>query len=748
MNRTKFAFDRFEIDTQKRLLLRDGQPVQLTSKAFDLLLALIESGGREITKDELMERVWANQIVEDANLTVTMSHIRKALGERAGEHRFIVTIPGRGYRFVGDLQPQEEFIIEQLTISQITIEQDDDVTTRLRDDETEFSQSLSRTVTQSHSLAVIQSGNRRLAYILSGAFVLALLLIGGFAVWRYKLSQKTGAVIPFSNATIKQLTTKGKVHNVAISPDGKFYAYTVYERGEYKNSLWLGQTDGSYEIQLRPPDDGNMIRGLAFSPDGKTLYFSLERTEESNGGLFKMSVLGGVSEKLSDNVSSWFALSPDGKQIAFFRQSKEQEASTALVIANLDGTGEREVATRPRDKNFSSSSPAWSPDGLMLAVGAVNDSAKPSEEIFVVRVADGHIEQLTATEWFRFSSLIWRRDGRGLIANTTLRDEAKLRHLWHIDYPTGKVSRISQDTDSYSWALSLSADGNSLLALGLHRESNIWIAQSDDFSQARQITFSAINGFYGWNGFDWTREGHIVFSAGVENSIAIHSMDADGNNIRQITSAGFFDRKPSVTADGSFILFESNRGGASEIWRVKSDGGDLRQLTTGGGNSAPHITPDGKWVVYISTREGKNFLSRISIEGGAETQITDKASSADPRVSPDGKFIACRYKQDDKSPTQLAIISIAEGKLVKLFDVPRTAYFNQSIRWTHDGKAVCYRDGVNGIWKQDLQGGPPKRLEDLPEEKLYNFGWSADGKLFAFVRGREITDAVLIKNFN
>jgi len=61
---------------------------------------------------------------------------------------------------------------------------------------------------------------------------------------------------------------------------------------------------------------------------------------------------------------------------------------------------------------------------------------------------------------------------------------------------------------------------------------------------------------------------------------------------------------------------------------------------------------------------------------------------------------------------------------------------------------VCYRDWANGIWRQDLNGGPPQRLKGLPEEKLYSFGWSRDGKHFAFARGRGIRDAVLIRNVN
>jgi serine/threonine-protein kinase len=109
------------------VLLRDGQPIQLTSKAFDLLLALVESQGRELGKEELMERVWANQIVEDANLTVTMANLRKALGEKASDHRFIVTIPGKGYRFVAELGNRDlrrEFIVESKTEGLITVEED------------------------------------------------------------------------------------------------------------------------------------------------------------------------------------------------------------------------------------------------------------------------------------------------------------------------------------------------------------------------------------------------------------------------------------------------------------------------------------------------------------------------------------------------------------------------------------------------------------------------------------------------
>ncbi|MEP6902434.1 MAG: hypothetical protein ABJA66_11835 [Actinomycetota bacterium] len=134
----------------------------------------------------------------------------------------------------------------------------------------------------------------------------------------------------------------------------------------------------------------------------------------------------------------------------------------------------------------------------------------------------------------------------------------------------------------------------------------------------------------------------------------------------------------------------------------------------------------------------------ISVESGEAIRITDKESSY-PRVSPDGKFVACGY--DDNGKMRLAIIPVEGGEPVKLFDVPKTYNFSGTIHWTQDGKFITYRDWANGIWRQAVEDGEPQRLEGLPEEKIYTFSWSRDGKQLAFTRGKETLDAVLISDF-
>jgi len=95
-----FAFGDFIFVPKERLLLRGGVSVPLTAKAFDLLAILVQRSGHLVSKDELFEEVWPNTTVQETNLTVNISALRKALGGARNGSEFIQTVPGRGYRFV------------------------------------------------------------------------------------------------------------------------------------------------------------------------------------------------------------------------------------------------------------------------------------------------------------------------------------------------------------------------------------------------------------------------------------------------------------------------------------------------------------------------------------------------------------------------------------------------------------------------------------------------------------------------
>jgi len=99
-----YEFAGFTVDVRRRQLLNEGTALPLTSKSFDTLVMLIRRQGKTVSKTELMDSVWAETAVEENNLTQQISILRRILGESPGDHRFIVTVPGKGYSFVADVR--------------------------------------------------------------------------------------------------------------------------------------------------------------------------------------------------------------------------------------------------------------------------------------------------------------------------------------------------------------------------------------------------------------------------------------------------------------------------------------------------------------------------------------------------------------------------------------------------------------------------------------------------------------------
>src|SRR5215211_946781 len=99
-----YEFGDFQLDTVKRRLRRlDGTPVPLTSRVFDTLLYMVEHHDAVLDKERIMDAVWPNSIVEENNLAQAISKLRQVFGETPGSHNYIVTVPGRGYRFVAEV---------------------------------------------------------------------------------------------------------------------------------------------------------------------------------------------------------------------------------------------------------------------------------------------------------------------------------------------------------------------------------------------------------------------------------------------------------------------------------------------------------------------------------------------------------------------------------------------------------------------------------------------------------------------
>jgi len=123
-----YEFGHFRLDKEKRRLLKDGEPLQLSPKAIEALLVLVQNAGKLLERDDLMRAVWAESFVEDANLTVAISNLRKALSQNGDSAEYIETIPRVGYRFVAEVreiaEEQAPLIVEKYTLSRTLIEEE------------------------------------------------------------------------------------------------------------------------------------------------------------------------------------------------------------------------------------------------------------------------------------------------------------------------------------------------------------------------------------------------------------------------------------------------------------------------------------------------------------------------------------------------------------------------------------------------------------------------------------------------
>src|ERR1700761_372814 len=122
-----YEFGPFRLDPDKQLLLRQNQPIAITPKAFETLLILVRHSREVVSKEELMKTLWPDPFVEEANLSQNIFVLRKTLGDPPDDRRYIVTLPGRGYRFAEQVrtvtQDGDDVVIESRSCAQMVVEQ-------------------------------------------------------------------------------------------------------------------------------------------------------------------------------------------------------------------------------------------------------------------------------------------------------------------------------------------------------------------------------------------------------------------------------------------------------------------------------------------------------------------------------------------------------------------------------------------------------------------------------------------------
>lgn len=241
----------------------------------------------------------------------------------------------------------------------------------------------------------------------ASAFV--LLLIASFSIfyWRSAPATERTPTTPANSIEFTRLAVTDQISECVISPDGKYVA-TVEESAD-KQSISIRQVAAPGSKQIIVPPRAR-YGGLTFSPDGNYVYFL--SSVENETGLFRVPTLGGTPRKLLSDVHTPVTFSPDGKLLAFVRR---KAGATTLIIADADGAGERDIATRTGRSVFGTSGalyqrPAWSPDGKVIICPTSSQAGSLEMNLVEVDVANGAAKQFHTRPYYIIGQVAWLSD--------------------------------------------------------------------------------------------------------------------------------------------------------------------------------------------------------------------------------------------------------------------------------------------------------------------------------------------------
>jgi DNA-binding winged helix-turn-helix (wHTH) protein/Tol biopolymer transport system component len=713
-----YTFDEFRLDLTRGCLFRGTLELKLRPQSFDVLKYLTENHGRLVSKKELIESVWQGMAVTDDSLVQCLKDIRHALGDDA--QRIIKTVPRRGYIFEKEVSDSATVIYAEETSGvHLVIEESFET----KGDET------------GQQVRLAGGGNSLIGAMRRHKFVTAIVLVaialtaGGAVLGLYMYSLQP-PVSPFTSVSIKRLATDGKAETVAVSPDGKYFAYAIGDGG--RQSLWVRQVAAVNPTQIIAPADVQ-YNGLTFSPDSNFIFYV------QGDVLHQTATFGGSTRKLWEGVSTKVTFSPDAKRIAFVQAGTGDGKGSRLVLANADGTGDKQIlAYRTPPESFTANGCAWSPDGATIICAGGDNALFGNQYPIAVRLTDGSQRPLTAKRWNIVGQSAWLADGSGFLVAAWDNLDAGSQ-LWHVTFPGGVPTRIYGDLNDY-FDLSLTANSETLVTIQRQPQLSVRaINLTEEERQTKQLTF-ATNGSDGLFCLTTTPGGKIIYYSERGDTGDLWIMDSDGSNQMQLTFDEPKEDGATVSPDGRSVVFDVASQG---IWKIDLDGGNRRQLTKDG--MFPVYSADGNWIFYTLPRE-RWSLWKVPSDGGEPIRLTE-IQAIQPAVSPDGKLLAYMEIRPVRGTTKLKIIPIAGGEPLKVIDIADlTGPFE--LEWLPDGSAVAYNTSGNRfqrIVSQPLDGGAPQILFAVKSEAegIRSFVFSRDGKQLFISSGPINQDVVM-----
>ena len=685
-----YEFGPFRLDSAERLLLRTGQPVSLTPKAFDLLLYLVGRHGRLVTKQELLSAVWPDTFVEEANLTYTVSALRKALGDGHDGEQFIQTVPTRGYRFVAPVTKDEKAAVSPM--AEGTARSTRDVL-------------------------------RRAATVAFGVAVLAMLPI----VVRH-LRETPDTTTPARFTIAVPDTAIGTFSVVAaISPDGRLVAYVV--RSEERADLghiWVRSIDAP---QAGPVAGTNDATSLFWAPDSRQLAFT------TASALKKLTISNGTVETLCA------ACSP-GRGGTWSRSGMILFLSPDGGLRSIQSTGGEPVAVTTVNRSggeVAHIAPHFLPDGHRFLYVIRNADATRSG-LFVGRAGSEPRLLLRGEHPAVYAAsghLLFTRTGSIVsqpfdLESLSLMGDAKLL-VGPSEYSPTPVQ--SGDYTVLNWfggwpSFSASDTGVLTYAIAEHPQSQFqWVRRAGE-----SVQLVGEPGPY--MTFDLSPEGtRLAFSRVAADHANVWVHDLTRGVTSRLTfgaASSYYD--PRWGPDGQWVAANRPAPAPLSIVTILPDG---RESVVSGPKACllDDVSRDGRYLLCRVQGESFGQLVAMPLTGGEEPIVVRKPPAGfidQARFSPDSRWIA--YNANESG--QYEVYPTAFPPSVERWQVSHGGGVQPV--WRQDGRELYYL-GFDGVVNSvELRTGNrpqfsvPKRLLDTgllaPSPAVEQYAVSADGQ--------------------
>jgi DNA-binding winged helix-turn-helix (wHTH) protein/Tol biopolymer transport system component len=657
-----YEFGPFRLDTAQRLLSRDDQQIPLQPKAFDTLLVLVRNSEKVVLKDELLNAVWADTFVEESNLSQNIFVLRKALGDVDGGRRYIITVPGRGYRFAETVR-----VIPHIEVN-VTVTSLPEALQPGGTPDTQAGNSVAPSIFPpvTGELKQEKSASRRWTAIGVVAVGVVALAAG---VLLYRHFSKIPRLL-----SVSQVTHSGRVDPWGrISSDGS-RLFLLERDGDHWNTMQVAAQGGESQPFL---STFHNTRIFALSSRYSEMLIAPFVGRTGNLPLWILPVVGGSPRRLGDIFVDDAEFSPDGSKIAFSR-------GDGIYLSETTGTPPQELTSCA---GFCQSL-AWSPDGKVIRFTQV-DGNTDQTSLWEVTVQGGRVRPFLAG-WNDPPAECcgrWTADGKYYIFAAVRGNESEIWALRESKAlfqfaPTQPIQLTHGPIDLREPLPS--RDGRSIYVQG--GPERVDLERIDGLThQSKPL----LNGMHAWE-MAISRDGQ--WAAYISDSV--WRSRADGSTpqkLLQNTSSLRFTHVRWNPDSKRILVQATGRGRPATIYSVSPDGGALTELTAlGHPYIIPDMSPDGETIVFGPDAETadrsveRSVLHLYNLKSGEKTVIPGSQGLFGAAWSPDGRYLAALS-------TDMTVMKLYDFQQHRWSELARGTYLTNPY-WSTDAKYVYFQD--------------------------------------------------------